>query len=126
MEKLNSSMAQRIAEVANALEEQGTGHKPKSVTVVLSDNTLVITLHEALIAGRAGPVQEPGTADSLRQEIKRITEVEVRRRNRAGYRRRGEGVHDRNRGAGVPARSRPTPGNLERQPRTGQGARFLG
>jgi uncharacterized protein YbcI len=78
MEKLSSSMARRIAEVASAFEEQGTGHRPKSVTMVLSDSTLVITLHEALIAGRADPVQEPGTADSLRQEIKRITEVEVR------------------------------------------------
>jgi len=63
------------------------------VTVVLSDNTLVITLHGALSPAEralaktpagAAQVQEfhrqlfAATADPLRQEIKRITGVEVR------------------------------------------------
>ena len=66
---------------------------PKSVTVVLSENTLVITLHGTLTPAEkalakspegAAQVQEfhkqlfDNTADSLRQEIKRITGVEVR------------------------------------------------
>ncbi len=66
---------------------------PKSVTVVLSEDTLVITLHEALSPAEkalarspagAAQVQEfhrqlfANSSDSLRQEIKRITGVEVR------------------------------------------------
>ena len=35
------TMAQQIAQVASAFEEQRTGHAPRSVTVVLSDNTLL-------------------------------------------------------------------------------------
>ena len=93
MEKLNSTMAQQIAEVASAFEEGRTGHVPKSVTVVLSDNTLVITLHEAmsptekaLATNPTGAAQMPehhrqlfaNSADALREEIKRISGVEVR------------------------------------------------
>ena len=83
---------------------------PKSVTVVLSDATLVITLHGALSDGREGPGQKPGrcrsgtgvsptvvhhSSDSLRQEIKRITGVEVRGSDR------GSRADDRHGGAGV-------------------------
>ena len=93
MEKCNSIMAQQIAEAASAFEERRTGHVPKSVTVVLSDNTLVITLHEALSPAERALANSPAgaaqmlefhqrlfanSADSLRQEIKRITGVEVR------------------------------------------------
>ena len=41
----NSTMSQQIAQAAIAFEQQRTGHTPKSVTVVISDNTLMITLH---------------------------------------------------------------------------------
>src|SRR5438445_7761978 len=93
MEKCNSIMAQQIAEAATAFERRRTGHVPKSVTVVLSDHTLVITLHGALSPAEtalasnpagAAQVQEfhrqlfANSAESLRQEIKRITGVEVR------------------------------------------------
>jgi uncharacterized protein YbcI len=92
MNKCNSIMAQQIAEAASAFEERRTGHVPKSVTVVLSDNTLVITLHEALsLAERALAKSPAGAAqmqelhqqlfanasESFRQEIKRITGAEV-------------------------------------------------
>ncbi len=40
-------MAQQIAQVAKAFEQERTGHRPKSVTVLLSDDALVITLHGA-------------------------------------------------------------------------------
>jgi uncharacterized protein YbcI len=87
------SMAQQIARAAIEFEHQTTGHVPKSVTVVLSDNTLVITLHGALSPAEralamnpegAAQVQEfhrqlfANASDALRQEIKRITGVEVR------------------------------------------------
>ena len=42
------SAAQRIAQAAMAFEKKRTGHSPHSVSVVLSGDTLVITLHEAL------------------------------------------------------------------------------
>ena len=93
MNKSDSSMAEQVAQAAIAFEERRTGHAPKSVTVVLSDNTLVITVHGALspaetalakTVGGAAKVQEfhrqlfNDSAESLRQEIKRITGVEVR------------------------------------------------
>jgi uncharacterized protein YbcI len=92
MDKCNSIMAQQIAQAASAFEERRTGHVPKSVTVVLSDNTLVITLHEALSPAERALANSPAGAvqmqelhrqlfahsvDSLRQEIQKITGVEV-------------------------------------------------
>ena len=93
MEAPNLSMAQRVAQAARDFQQQRTGHVPKAVTVVLSHDTLVITLHEALSpaeralaksAAGAAQVQEfhrqlfVNSADSLRAAIKRITGVEVR------------------------------------------------
>src|ERR1700678_4301829 len=89
----DASMAQQIARAAMDFEKKRTGHAPKSVTVVMSDNTLMITLHGALSpaeralaksAAGAAQVQDfhrqlfSSAADALRQEIKRITGVEVR------------------------------------------------
>jgi uncharacterized protein YbcI len=49
MNSSNSIMARQIAGAAIAFEQRRTGnHVPKSVTVVLSEGTLVITLHEPL------------------------------------------------------------------------------
>ncbi len=88
-----STMAQQIAKAANAFQQQLTGHEPKSVSVVLSGDTLVITLHGALSpaeqalaksAEGAAKVQEfhrqlfHNASDTLRQEIKRITGMDVR------------------------------------------------
>src|SRR5271165_6078645 len=93
MIKSNSSMARRIAQAASTFERQRTGHAPKSVTVVLSEDTLVVTLHGALSPAEKALAQDPAgaaqvqefhrqlfanSADSLRREIKRITGVEVR------------------------------------------------
>jgi uncharacterized protein YbcI len=87
------SRAQQIAQAALDFEQKTTGRAPKSVTVVLSGDTLVITLHgalspaEKLLAGTPegiAQVQEfhrqlfASASASLRQEIKRITGVEVR------------------------------------------------
>jgi len=48
MEKLDPSVAQQIAQASIAFQQKRTGHEPQSVVVVLSDYTLLITLHEAL------------------------------------------------------------------------------
>jgi uncharacterized protein YbcI len=47
LNKPEPGMAQQIAQVAKAFEQERTGHRPKSVTVLLSDDALVITLHGA-------------------------------------------------------------------------------
>jgi uncharacterized protein YbcI len=88
-----TTMAQQVANAASDFQLQRTGHAPKAVTVVLSDDTLVVTLHEALTpaekalarsADGAAQVQDfhrqlfKSSLDSLRQEIERITGVAVR------------------------------------------------
>ena len=93
MEKPTLSMAQQIAEAASASEQRRTGIKPQAVSVVLSEETLVITLHGALspaekalaqTAAGAARVQEfhrqlfANSSEALRDEIKRITGAEVR------------------------------------------------
>ena len=93
MDKPNSTMAREIAQSASACQAQRTGHVPKSVAVVLSDDTLVITLHEALSPAEKALAKNPTGAaqvqefhrqlfanDSVlvRKEIKRITGVDVR------------------------------------------------
>ena len=94
MNKTQSTMAQQIAQAAITFEQRRTGnHLPRSVTVVLSDSTLVITLHDALSPAEkamaqstqgAAQMQEfhrqlfTNSSDSLRKEIKRITGMEVR------------------------------------------------
>ena len=86
-------MAQQVALAARAVQEQRTGHVPEAVTVVLSANTLVVTLHGALSPAETVLAQSPAgaaqvqefhrqlfanSAEPLRQEIRRITGVEVR------------------------------------------------
>jgi uncharacterized protein YbcI len=92
MDKPNPMVAQRIARAACEFERHTQGHLPTSVTVVLGDDTLVITLHgalspaeKALAASPAGAAQVQDfhrelfakASDSLRQEIEKITGVEV-------------------------------------------------
>ena len=48
MSKLDPTMAQQVAQAISEFQERRTGYPPKAVTVVLSDDTLVVTLHEAL------------------------------------------------------------------------------
>ena len=93
MDKDTLSMAQQVAHAAIASQHQRTGHVPKAVTVVLSEDTLVVTLHGALTPAEealarspegAAQVQEfhrqlfANSSSLLRQEIKRITGVAVR------------------------------------------------
>src|SRR5690348_4672890 len=93
MESSQSTMAEQVAEAARGFQQRRTGYAPAAVTVVLSNDTLVITLHEALTPAEralaqsavgAAKVQEfhrqlfASSAGFLREEIKRITGVEVR------------------------------------------------
>jgi uncharacterized protein YbcI len=87
------SIAQQIAQAAKAFERERTGHSPASVTVVLSDDALVITLHGALSEAEKALARDPDgaakmqefhgqlfatAAGTLRQEIERITGARVR------------------------------------------------
>jgi uncharacterized protein YbcI len=93
MARSDATVAQQIAQAASAFERQATGHAPTSVTVVLCDHTLVVRLHGALSPAEKALARSPAGAaqvqefhrqlfanasESLRQEIKRITGVEVR------------------------------------------------
>ena len=93
MYKSSTNLAHQIAQAASAFEQRRTGNTPHSVTVVLGENTLVITLHGALSPAEKALAQTPAgaaqvqefhrqlfqsSAIELRQEITRITGVEVR------------------------------------------------
>jgi uncharacterized protein YbcI len=87
------TIAEQIGQVATAFQQERTGVEPKSVRVVVRDDTLVVTLHGALSpaeqamarsAKGAAEVQEfhrqlfLTAFDRLRQEIRRITGLNVR------------------------------------------------
>jgi uncharacterized protein YbcI len=92
MNKLDPTMAEQVARAVSVFQEQRTGYPPKAVTVALSDDTLVVTLHEALSPAERALSRTPEGAiqvqeyhrqlfrdsvDLLREEIKRITGVAV-------------------------------------------------
>jgi uncharacterized protein YbcI len=93
MNLVDRNMAEQVACAASALHQERTGHAPTSVSVVLSNETLVITLHGALTQAETDLASNPAGAaqvqefhrqlfatssESLRREIKRITGVDVR------------------------------------------------
>ena len=93
MNNANSHIAQQLAHVASVLQQQRTGLAPKAVTAVLSEDTLVVTLHDALTPAEkalartpqgAAQVQEfhrqlfASSSKLMRQEIKRISGRKVR------------------------------------------------
>lgn len=94
MERSTTDMANQVAIVASEFQRQRTGHAPQTVTVVLSEDTLVITLLEALTPAEkkalsqtpqgAAQVQDfhrqlfANSVEEIRQEIKRITGRQVR------------------------------------------------
>ncbi len=87
------TMAQQVAQVVREFQRQRTGNAPKSVTIVLGENTLVVTLHDALSPAEKALAKTPEGAaqvqdyhrklfatssEDLLAEIKRITGVAVR------------------------------------------------
>lgn len=93
MDEPDPGRAQQIARVARAFEQQTAGRPPNSVGVVLSEDTVVVTLRGTLSpAEMALAKTQEGAAQlrelhrqlfatasqPLRQEIGRITGVEVR------------------------------------------------
>jgi len=93
MTQSTTTMAEQIALAASTFQRLRTGHDPKSVSVVLSGDTLVVTLHGALSPAEQALAKSPegaakvqefhrqlfnSASETLRQEIKRITGMEVR------------------------------------------------
>ena len=88
-----NTIAKQLALAASRYQAQRTGHAPKAVTVVLSEDTLVVTLHEALTAAEKALAQTPegaaqvqefhrqlfaNSTEEMREEIQRLTGREVR------------------------------------------------
>jgi uncharacterized protein YbcI len=48
MNDATRTMAEEVADALSRFQRDRTGHAPRSVTVVLTDDTLVVTLHGAL------------------------------------------------------------------------------
>lgn len=93
MTEANSAIARELASAATRFQLQRTGHIPTAATVVLSNDTLVVTLHDALTpaekalsrtAEGAAKVQEyhrqlfANSIEAMRSEIKRLTGRDVR------------------------------------------------
>jgi len=92
MTRSAETMAKQIAHAAITFQQQRTGHQPKSVSVMLGGDTLVVTLHGALSPAEQAMVQSPqgaakvlefhrhlflNASDTLRKEIKQITGIKV-------------------------------------------------
>jgi len=92
MDQTNPTMAHQIALAARASQRQSTGRVPKSVTVMMNENTLVVTMHGALSPAEKALALTPAGAatlqefhrqlftescSSLRRDIKTITGVDV-------------------------------------------------
>ena len=67
MDEPSSTMATKITQAAIAFEQQRTGHVPRSATVVLSDDTLVITLHGALSPAEKALAKTPAGIAQLQE-----------------------------------------------------------
>lgn len=93
MSKTKLTIAEQVAQVASDFQKRQTGHAPSSVTVVLTGETLVITLHGALTPAEQAVALDPtgaeqvqefhrrlfaNSSDALRETIARITGVAVR------------------------------------------------
>jgi uncharacterized protein YbcI len=91
---LTESVAERVARTASDFQQRQTGSdQPASVTIVATEGTLVVTLHGALPSAETELASTPAGAlhitefyrrlfahspDWLREEIERITGMEVR------------------------------------------------
>jgi uncharacterized protein YbcI len=87
------SVSEQIAQAAAEFQRERTGHAPDSVNVVISGDTLVVTLQGVLSPGEQLMSQQPEGAakvaefhrelfrtssQSLRAQIKRITKMDLR------------------------------------------------
>jgi uncharacterized protein YbcI len=92
MASASPTTAQQTAETENALRKQRTGHEPRKVKVVVSDDTLVIAMCGALTPAEQAMASSPegaarvrdfhrrlfaSSSHTLREEITRITGLKL-------------------------------------------------
>ena len=77
MPTLPSTMAKQVADAITRFQTERTGIAPRSVTVVLSDDTLVVTLHDALSPAEINLSQTSEGANSVREFHRRLFETSV-------------------------------------------------
>jgi uncharacterized protein YbcI len=93
MDKINPTVTEQLAEAARNFQTKQTGRTPTNVTVVISEDTLVFTLHEVLSLAEQKLAQSAegaanlreyhqqlfgNSVESLRTEVERITGRKVR------------------------------------------------
>jgi uncharacterized protein YbcI len=93
MDKSNSRIAKQIAGAATALQQQMTGRPPSAVTVVLSEDAVIITLRGILSPAETALAKSGESAarlrelhrnlfttasEPLRRQIMHITGIDVR------------------------------------------------
>src|SRR5205085_6978301 len=71
MNELKPTMAKQLADSAMAFQQQRTGHAPHGVTVVLSDDTLMIKMDGALSPVEKALAKSPAGAAQV-QEFHRV------------------------------------------------------
>lgn len=89
---VNLTMAQKVAKAIEEFQQKRTGVSPKAMTIVLSGETLVVTMHDALSNAEkessrtqegAEKIQDfhrklfQASVEELREKIKEITGVAV-------------------------------------------------
>jgi uncharacterized protein YbcI len=72
MAEPNPAVAQQLAQAASAFEQRRTGHAPKSVSVVLSQDTLVITLRGALSPAETALARSPAAAAQMQELYRQL------------------------------------------------------
>lgn len=77
MPTLPRTMAQQVAAAITRFQTERTGVAPRSVTVVLSDDTLVVTLHDALSPAEIILSKTSEGANSVREFHRRLFETSV-------------------------------------------------
>ena len=93
MDKIDPTVTEQLAQAARNFQTKQTGRSPTNVTVVISEDTLVFTLHEVLSPAEQKLAQSAegaanlreyrqqlfgNSVDSLRTEVERITGRKVR------------------------------------------------
>lgn len=93
MDQQPLSIADLLAEAAKLLQLERTGHAPRAVTVVMSGDTIVMTMHDALSPAEKALARTPegaaqvqdyhrrlfdGDSKSIRSMIERLTGRTVR------------------------------------------------
>jgi uncharacterized protein YbcI len=93
MDKISPTVSEQLAQAARNFQTKQTGRTPTNVTVVISEDTLVFTLHEVLSLAEQKLAQSAegaanlreyhqqlfgNSVESLRTEVERITGRKVR------------------------------------------------